>query len=171
MKKLFRGLLVAVVAIVLAGLAVPVVQLQIGKRRVAGEIARTGVPRKLSPFGAVKSLSVLPLSDLEAESAALKTEPGVAYLIKADNLNILFDAGRNGGREHPSPVLHNMRALDVDPAVIDMLVACLFTVFTTLHHGGESANWPLTSGRASLLAVSDDWLPCFARIHHHVLRL
>ena len=121
MKKLFLGLVVAVVAIVLAGLAVPVVQLQIGKRRVAGEIARTGAPRKLSPFGAVKRLSVLPLSDLEAESAALKTEPGVAYLIKAGNLNILFDAGRNGGREHPSPTLHNMRALDVDPAVIDML--------------------------------------------------
>jgi 7,8-dihydropterin-6-yl-methyl-4-(beta-D-ribofuranosyl)aminobenzene 5'-phosphate synthase len=121
MKKLLRGLVVAVVAIVLAGLAVPVVQLQIGKRRVAGEIARTGVPRKLPPFGVVKRLSVLPLSDLEAESPALKTEPGVAYLIKADNLNILFDAGRNGAGEHPSPVLHNMRALGVDPAVIDML--------------------------------------------------
>jgi len=120
-KKLFLGLAVSVVAIVLTGLAAVAVQLQIGKRRVAAEVARTGVPRKLSPFGAVKSLSVLPLSDLEAESAALKTEPGVAYLIKADNLNILFDVGRNGGKEHPSPVLHNMRALGVDPAVIDML--------------------------------------------------
>jgi 7,8-dihydropterin-6-yl-methyl-4-(beta-D-ribofuranosyl)aminobenzene 5'-phosphate synthase len=126
-KKLFLGLVVAVVAIVLAGLAVPVVQLQIGKRRAAGEIARAGAPRKLSPFGAVERLSVLPLSDLEAESAALKTEPGVAYLIKADNLNILFDLGRNGGREHPSPVLHNMRALGVDPAVIDMLFFSLKT--------------------------------------------
>lgn len=148
-KKLFLGLATSVVAIALTGLAAVAIQLQIGKRRVAGEIARAGVPRKLSPLGAVKSLSVLPLSDLETESPALKTEPGVAYLIKADNLNILFDVGRNGGSEHPSPTLHNMRALGVDPAVIDML-------FFSHPHGDHTG---MGLGTAAEFSVSQGPVP------------
>ena len=52
----------------------------------------------------------------------LAVEPGVSYLIRADDTTILFDVGFNTRREHPSPLLRNMKALGVSLAEIDALV-------------------------------------------------
>jgi len=49
-------------------------------------------------------------------------EPGVSYLVRADDTTILFDVGFNQQGEHPSPLLRNMEALGVGVAEIDMLV-------------------------------------------------
>ncbi len=38
----------------------------------------------------------------------LKTEPGVSYMICADDTKILLDVGFNKLKEHPSPLLHNI---------------------------------------------------------------
>ena len=62
---------------------------------------------KLPDIGSVKNLSILPLVDFYADDSQLKTEPGVSYLIKADDTTILMDVGFNKKKEHPSPLIHN----------------------------------------------------------------
>jgi len=53
---------------------------------------------------------------------ALVGEPGVSYLVRADDTTILFDVGYNTQDEHPSPLLRNMAALGVEVTDIDALV-------------------------------------------------
>ncbi len=91
-----------------------------GKNRAEEEIKNMRFA-KLSPFGTVKNLSILPLVDYYAERDDLKTEPGVSYLVKADNTTILMDVGRNLESEHPSPLLTNMELLGVKIEDIDIL--------------------------------------------------
>ena len=151
--KWLLGALGVVVAILLAGLIFATAQLQIGKRRVAREVERAGPPRKLPPFGSVKRLSVLPLSDYQAGSAEFETEPGVSYLVRADDLKILFDVGLNARKAHPSPALHNMRALEMDPASIQMLF------LSHIHPDHIGAGWSfakqfsLSQGEVNLGAI------------------
>jgi 7,8-dihydropterin-6-yl-methyl-4-(beta-D-ribofuranosyl)aminobenzene 5'-phosphate synthase len=79
---------------------------------------------KLTDLGTVKQLSILPLIDWYTadNGPALTGEPGVAYLIRADDTTILFDVGYNKLQAHPSPLLHNMAALGIDLAQVDVLV-------------------------------------------------
>lgn len=77
--------------------------------------------KKLSPFGSVSQLSILPLVDYYTDNDDLKTEPGVSYLICADNTRILMDTGLNAKKEHPSPLLHNMEKLGVSPADLNTI--------------------------------------------------
>jgi 7,8-dihydropterin-6-yl-methyl-4-(beta-D-ribofuranosyl)aminobenzene 5'-phosphate synthase len=67
-------------------------------------------------------MSVLPLVEARSSGQQFRTEAGLSYLIKADDITILMDFGRNAGEWHPSPLLENMRTLNVDPGRIDMLV-------------------------------------------------
>lgn len=76
---------------------------------------------KMGTAGSVKNLTVLPLVDYYANREDLKTEPGVAYLIRADDTTILMDVGYNKKKEHPSPLLHNMEKLGINPGDIDVL--------------------------------------------------
>ena len=82
---------------------------------------------------ALSKLSVLPLIDSENVSENLKTENGVSYLIQADEKSILLDFGFNKGKEHPSPLLHNMRELGKS---FDEINAIVFSHAHLDHLGG-----------------------------------
>lgn len=113
-------LILVLALLVLVFLAVKISQLNQGKIKVATELKQLHY-KKLSPLGAVKNLSVLPLLDFFSDKAGLNTEAGVSYLIKADDITILMDVGLNENRLHPSPLLQNMHALGVSPSRLDMV--------------------------------------------------
>jgi 7,8-dihydropterin-6-yl-methyl-4-(beta-D-ribofuranosyl)aminobenzene 5'-phosphate synthase len=76
----------------------------------------------LKDVGSVKNLTILPLVDRKPSNPGLLGEPGVSYLIKADDTTILFDMGLNGKEEHPSPLLHNMETLGVSLEQVKIFV-------------------------------------------------
>jgi 7,8-dihydropterin-6-yl-methyl-4-(beta-D-ribofuranosyl)aminobenzene 5'-phosphate synthase len=121
LKKVIKWMVIAVLGLLVLAFAGALVQLEIGKRAVLRELAQAGAFKKLSPFGTVRKLSVLPLVDFFADREGLRTEYAVSYLVKADETTILMDTGGNRYAEHPSPLLHNMQVLGVKPADIDML--------------------------------------------------
>jgi 7,8-dihydropterin-6-yl-methyl-4-(beta-D-ribofuranosyl)aminobenzene 5'-phosphate synthase len=106
-----------------------VVRFHLGRRRADRVWAAARYP-KLKDIGAVKRLIILPLIDrhtapddpLTSSGQALAGEPGVSYLVRADDTTILFDVGLNSRGEHPSPLLRNMQALGVDLKSIDFIV-------------------------------------------------
>jgi 7,8-dihydropterin-6-yl-methyl-4-(beta-D-ribofuranosyl)aminobenzene 5'-phosphate synthase len=77
---------------------------------------------KLKDVGAVKQLTVLPLIDWYTARDDLTGEPGVSYLVRADDTTILFDVGLNACGEHPSPLLRNMQTLGVSPEDVEAIV-------------------------------------------------
>ena len=72
-------------------------------------------------LGATRSVEILPLVNWHARSPDLKTEAGVAYLVRTDDATILYDLGWNEKGEDPSPLLHNMIALGVTLSEIDAI--------------------------------------------------
>ncbi len=96
------------------------IQLKNDRKKAGDEIARTKL-NKLSPMGSVKNLSILPLIDYYAKDSSLKTEPGVSYLVEADDTTILMDLGWNTKKAHPSPLLSNMKKLGVSVSDLDMI--------------------------------------------------
>jgi 7,8-dihydropterin-6-yl-methyl-4-(beta-D-ribofuranosyl)aminobenzene 5'-phosphate synthase len=119
MKKTLYGVL-GVLVLIIVLFVVTVVQMERGRDRVQNEI-ESKFFSKLSPFGSVKKLSILPLVDYYGEGKDIKTEPGVSYLIKADDTVILMDTGYNEKKEHPSPLIANMKKLGVSPEDIGMI--------------------------------------------------
>lgn len=101
-------------------LTIKSLQVMKGKRLADKEIASFS-HEKIRSTGEVTKLSLMPLVDFKAVDSSFKTEPGVSYLIKADNTNILMDLGFNKKKEHPSPLLHNMEKVGFDPKDIDMI--------------------------------------------------
>lgn len=113
-------ILLAIILLFIAFIGIKVLQLKSGRERADREIASAEI-KKLTPFGSVKNLSVLPLIDFYAEKPTLKTEPGVSYLVSADDTKILLDVGFNTKKKHPSPLLHNMNELGITPQDLDMI--------------------------------------------------
>lgn len=113
-------IILALFAIVLLFLGIKLLQLKAGNKRVTREIETTAL-KKLPDIGSVKNLTILPLVDFYAEDNHLKTEPGVSYLVKADDTTILMDVGFNKKKEHPSPLLQNIDRLGVSLDDIDMI--------------------------------------------------
>ena len=72
---------------------------------------RQAQARLLDGLGAVDSLEILPLVEMNA-APGLLGEPGVAYLLRAGGRTILFDLGLNEG-DGVSPLLHNMKKLGI----------------------------------------------------------
>ena len=101
-------------------------------RRKAIQIIKESKFEVLSDIGVAKNLTILPLVDFYSEDKNLKTEPGVSYLIKADNTTILMDVGFNQKKEHPSPLIYNMEKLGVSTDDID----CIFISHLHLDHVG-----------------------------------
>ncbi len=95
-------------------------QLNKGKMKVEQELAETKVS-KMVDLGSVKSLSILPVIDYYAVNEQLKTEAGVSYYIEADQTKILMDVGLNQKREHPSPLLHNIKKLRINLSELDFI--------------------------------------------------
>ena len=110
----------AIIVLIALFIALKIIQLKIGRQKCGQELNGTRI-EKLSPFGSVKKLSILPLVDFYSEDPYLKTEAGVSYLVRADDTTILVDVGFNAKKEHPSPLLHNMQKLGVSPSDIDMI--------------------------------------------------
>lgn len=104
-----------------------------GKKQADAELAGMKIQKLPSP-GTVETLSILPLVDYYTDNENLKTEPGVAYLISADDTNILMDVGFNKKKEHPSPLLHNMQTLGVSESDLDMI---FFSHLHLDHVGGH----------------------------------
>ncbi len=75
--------------------------------------------RLLEGLGAVASLEILPLVEMNA-APGLLAEPGVAYLLRAGGKTILFDLGLNES-DGASPLLHNMEKLGVNKEGINAL--------------------------------------------------
>ena len=100
---------------------------------------------KLADIGTVGRLSILPLIEYFPARAGLAGEPGVSYLVRADETTILFDVGFNEKRENPSPLLRNAAALDVDLGRIDGLV---ISHPHNDHIGGAIGKVSLTAGPA-----------------------
>ncbi len=105
-----------------------IARFHLGRRRADRVWAGSRYP-KLADMGTVKRLSILPLIDWytahdpsTGSGQGLTGEPGVSYLVRADDTTILFDVGFNQRGEHPSPLLRNMQALGVDLTEIDALV-------------------------------------------------
>ncbi len=118
----------------------------VGSRRA--ERAWTGARfPKLNDAGAVKRLSILPLIDWYADRDDLVGEPGVSYLIRADDTNILLDTGLNQRGEHPAPLLRNMAALGIRLADINLLV---ISHNHADHMGGRMGSVALSRGPVDL---------------------
>ena len=117
-----------IIAIVLGGLGLLVVlvlgwlivRFYLGRRR-ANRAWAARYPR-LEDVGTVKRLSILPLIDRRTARDDLAGEPGVSYLVQADDATILFDVGLNEHGEHPSPLLRNVQALGVSLEGVDHVV-------------------------------------------------
>jgi 7,8-dihydropterin-6-yl-methyl-4-(beta-D-ribofuranosyl)aminobenzene 5'-phosphate synthase len=121
-------------------------------RRVADRFyQRQTLTQNLSnQFGSVKNLRILPLVEYYAveQPNGLKTEPGVAYLIEADQQCILFDLGYKRNWQKTAPLLENMQCLGVDPAQVDW-------VFNSHPH------WDHLSGSISEAIVQKEADPFF----------
>ena len=117
-KSMFAAVLAGALAILPAALATRFVM---GRRRAEQVWASSHYP-KIQDMGVVQRLSVLPLIDWYTKNDELTGEPGVSYLIRADDTTILFDVGLNVGQQHPSNLLHNMEALNISWDDVDALV-------------------------------------------------
>jgi len=125
-------------------------QLNKGKKQADAELAGMKI-KKLSSPGTVEALSILPLVDYYTDNTDLKTEPGVSYLISADDTKILMDVGFNKKKEHPSPLLHNMETLGISASDLDMI---FFSHLHLDHVGGmteqKEKTFSLSQGPVSI---------------------
>ena len=110
-----------VAGFVLAAFGGAVVRFHLGRRRADRVWAAARYP-KLKDVGTVQRLTILPLIDWYTARDPLIGEPGVSYLVRADDTTILFDVGYNVRGEHPSPLLRNMATLGVEVTEIDAVV-------------------------------------------------
>ncbi len=153
--RLLRWSVSAIVVVVVGLLVLLEVQLVVGRRRVEAELAQQGEIARMAPFGSVHRLSMLPLIDYYADRSSLATEPGLSYLIRADDQAILLDTGLNRSAEHPSPLLRNMHALGVDPARID----ALFISHVHIDHIGDMRRLTVSPGAGVTLRAIPAYVP------------
>ena len=125
-----------------------------GSQRVE-EVWATTTVAKLEKIGTVKRLVILPLVEWYTGRDDLVGEPGLSYLVRADDTTILFDVGFNLQQQHPSPLLRNAAALGVDLQNIDALV---ISHPHTDHIGGASQ--VSLSGQPVDLGSVPAYLPC-----------
>lgn len=91
-------------------------------RKLANKNYTNTIVNKFDDKSSVNNISIMPLIDSESIDNNLKTENGVSYLISTDNKQILLDLGFNRKKEHPSPLLHNMKILNKSFENIDYIV-------------------------------------------------
>lgn len=113
-------ILLVLILLVVAVIIVPVLKMRRGRFLAEGELARLDIP-KLTNFGSVKNLSIMPLIEYFSDDPDYLTEEGVSYLIKADDTKILFDLGSNKKGEHPSPMIRNMNRAGIKPTDLSMI--------------------------------------------------
>ncbi|MEW6076446.1 MAG: MBL fold metallo-hydrolase [Thermodesulfobacteriota bacterium] len=151
--------LAAIAAVGILIFLLTLIRLSAGNRKVSRERTAARL-EKMTGFGAVKSLTILPLVDFYADDQRLKTEAGVSYLVKADETTILMDAGFNKKKEHPSPLLHNMKALGVSPGDI----SAFFISHPHLDHVGGMAEQRSKTFSLSQGTVNVPGIPVYAPV-------
>jgi 7,8-dihydropterin-6-yl-methyl-4-(beta-D-ribofuranosyl)aminobenzene 5'-phosphate synthase len=85
----------------------------------AGAPRDDGARQSLRP---VRSVRILPLIDYYSARTDLETEPGLSYLVYADDTRVLFDLGLNASRTPQPPLLRNAKRLKVDASSVDLVV-------------------------------------------------
>jgi 7,8-dihydropterin-6-yl-methyl-4-(beta-D-ribofuranosyl)aminobenzene 5'-phosphate synthase len=70
-------------------------------RQAASRQEVASLDRKLTDLGSVDSLTILPVVERLTRDQGLRGEPGVSYLIRADELTLLFDCGLGMRVERP----------------------------------------------------------------------
>jgi 7,8-dihydropterin-6-yl-methyl-4-(beta-D-ribofuranosyl)aminobenzene 5'-phosphate synthase len=80
------------------------------------------VIKKMEDIGYTKHFEMIPLIDWFTADDSLIRESGVSYLIKTDDLTILFDMGLNEKDENPSPLQKNLTRLGISFEDIDLIV-------------------------------------------------
>lgn len=78
-------------------------------------------PPQITNLGATNTLAILPLVNWHTAQDQLQGEMGVSYLIRTDAETVLFDVGQNTRGTDPSPLQHNMAALDISVNEIDSI--------------------------------------------------
>ena len=81
-------------------------------KNAASATTMRGLDRRLSDLGEVESVSILPVVERLTGGPGLRGEPGVSYLIRADDLTLLFDCGLGTGTDE-SVLDVNARTLGV----------------------------------------------------------
>lgn len=144
-----------IVAVVL-GVAVVLVAMRFGMslmqfsrdRKRADDLWRNFSAERIGDLGAVDTLTVLPLIDWNVRDVSLAHEPGVSWLVRAGETDVLMDVGVNMRKEEDSPLLRNMRALGVRLEDIPHL---FITHLHMDHVGGMKAH----KARTALPAAAD----------------
>ena len=91
-----------------------------GRARAGRQTVRE-LDTRLGNLGEVERLSILPLVERHTLDGALRGEPGVSYLIKADALTLLFDTGLGTGAGRTA-LESNADALGVSLGDLDCVV-------------------------------------------------
>jgi 7,8-dihydropterin-6-yl-methyl-4-(beta-D-ribofuranosyl)aminobenzene 5'-phosphate synthase len=78
--------------------------------------------KKLRDLGTTRRFEMIPMIDWFTSDKSLIGEAGVSYLIRTDEVTILFDLGANARDEDPSPLQRNMARLGIKPDDIDIIV-------------------------------------------------
>jgi 7,8-dihydropterin-6-yl-methyl-4-(beta-D-ribofuranosyl)aminobenzene 5'-phosphate synthase len=155
MKKIIIpiAVLLALVLSAVVFLMVKASQVNTGRKEINALLDKTSY-RPFANTGTVSRLVILPLVDFYTDDKNLMTEPGVSYLVKADNTTILLDVGDNRKKLHPSALLHNMKSLNVKLSDISMI---FFTHLHLDHVGGmkegRNGEFSLSQGPVELKAI------------------
>ena len=106
---------------VVAALAAALSGRYVAGRNAVGRHEVSALERKLTNLGTVDSLTIMPVIERLTSRPGLRGEPGVSYLIRADDLTLLFDCGLGTGREETA-FESNARTLGVTTAGLDAIV-------------------------------------------------
>ncbi len=130
-----------------------IVRLKKGSAKAAKQLAVLNI-RKLADIGHVDSLTIIPLVDYYAIDDSYRTEAGVAYIVEAGNRRILFDLGLNKKKEHPSPLLINLKQTGLSPGDLD---AVFISHIHNDHVGGKyeerKCRFSLSAGKVELAGI------------------
>jgi 7,8-dihydropterin-6-yl-methyl-4-(beta-D-ribofuranosyl)aminobenzene 5'-phosphate synthase len=118
------------------------------QRVEADRLWRDSVVEPFAEPTSVKELTILPLIDFYTAGENLLGEPGVSYLIRADDHTTLFDVGLNQKGLSPSPLLRNMEALGVSREEIDSVVI-------SHRHVDHTGGFKAQKGRTFMLTPDD----------------
>ena len=90
-------------------------------RNLAGRQTVSELDTRLAHLGEVQRLSILPVVERHTRGPVLLGEPGVSYLVKADDLTLLFDTGLGTGGARTA-LEANASTLGVDLDALDCVV-------------------------------------------------
>jgi 7,8-dihydropterin-6-yl-methyl-4-(beta-D-ribofuranosyl)aminobenzene 5'-phosphate synthase len=118
------------------------------QRGAADRLWQDTVVERFDEPSTVKELTILPLIDFYTANETLIGEPGVSYLVQADDHTVLFDVGFNRKGLNPSPLLRNMENLGVSREEIDSVVI-------SHRHVDHTGGFKAQRARSFMLAPDD----------------